>query len=240
MLIDCQESQISELREILEGTQLETTVENDELWFESDEFLPLTSSAHDTATISEIWKKVREQIAEINGVAIILNLEAWEPIALKNKQWEDDTGLRRWFPITASTQIFLQDSSALINKRQDLKAKTLHPATKYLIAAVSDKSVAKVLRLVNRGMDQVNLYRILELIKEDIGGYKQIEANGWASVQEIKAFTGSANNASVSGDDSRHGSIKNELPKKVVNLKEAQHFIDQIMRKWLAQKTKMV
>ena len=84
--------------------------------------------------------------------------------------------------------------------------------------------MAKALRLCSRELDWVNLYRIYEVISEDIGGLTS---------KEFDIFAGSANNSKVAGDYSRHGKMKEKTPKKTMKLADAQHLIKSKVREWV-------
>ena len=246
ILIICFEEQYQKLERILELIELQLRREGDKLWLESTQILPPSFSVKETSSISGIWKQARDLVDAINGAAK-LTMQNWLPITLKNMQWEDDSGNRKWMPITASGGIVMGSITveariqtlATINTTTHVNVKEIHPSALYLSSAVDDESVAKVLRLINREMDWTNLYRLLEVISEDVGGIKAIVERGWASEKRINIFKRSANNTSVSGDDSRHGKIQSgRLPEQSMELREARHFIDQLLREWLSIKVK--
>lgn len=106
-------------------------------------------------------------------------------------------------------------------------------------------------------MDWVDLYRLLEVVDEDVRTddsekrYKQIYENGWVredgEIQsytkegKIRAFTETANNSEVIGDLSRHGMIDGSDPFKdldleAVTLREARLLITDILLQWLEAK----
>ncbi|WP_173066912.1 hypothetical protein [Sulfurimicrobium lacus] len=97
------------------------------------------------------------------------------------------------------------------------------------------------MRLFSLDHDWVNLYRIYEVIEEDAkqpGKPKRgwVVKRGWATPDEYDAFTGSANNASVAGDHSRHGKINGGTPQRTMHLDEARHTVQRILRDWLNSK----
>ena len=89
----------------------------------------------------------------------------------------------------------------------------------------ADKNVAKVMRLMTYEMDWINLYRIYEVIRDDIGSQRVLIERGWCKKFQVNAFTGSANNSSVSGDLSRHGRTDSPIPSKIMELREGRNFV---------------
>ena len=100
--------------------------------------------------------------------------------------------------------------------------------SKFIPLALGDKTVAKALRLCSRELDWVNLYRIYEVISEDMGGLTGKEIK--------KIFKGSANNSNVTGDYSRHGKMNVGTPEETMRLADAQHLIKLKVREWIYKK----
>jgi hypothetical protein len=114
------------------------------------------------------------------------------------------------------------------------------PVFKWFTLANGDKAVAKVLRLVNvEEQDFVNLYRILEVILQEVG-IDEVCRRGWATRTAIRQFRKAANNPSVSGDAARHGVARDASDKKrqarAVLQDDAEAFVMGIVHAWLAQK----
>lgn len=114
------------------------------------------------------------------------------------------------------------------------------PARAMVLAqlAASDAAVAKVLRLLN-GADAktwVGLYRIHEVIDEDVGGQHRLEKSGWGSADDLRRFKHSANSVLVGGDESRHGKEPQVPPKNPMTLSEAEAYNKYIVQAWLACK----
>jgi hypothetical protein len=149
-----------------------------------------------------------------------------------------------WFPIMASAEIYLPASQLKATmstgnetgENNTVAAPVMHPAANLLLISQKDEGIAKVLRLQERKGDWINLYRILEVIREDMGGDPAIAAKGWANESDIEAFTASANNTAVTGDDSRHGNLKSKRPKRTMSLTKARHVIAGITRGWFDYK----
>ena len=56
-----------------------------------------------------------------------------------------------------------------------------------------DEAVERALRLYGKQLDWVGLYRIYEVIEQDVGGINNIAENDWSSKTKIKAFLNGLN-----------------------------------------------
>lgn len=243
LLIECPSAQVHILRDIVKPTGAFVVTEHEQVLLDSSVLVPEPFDEQDSDRTSSAWKRARDFLAAINGAALV-EIRMWMPIRLLNMMLVRPNRERLWFPITASVEIYETGDkvSATVRTREEaegIKSSSglaLHPAADLLLASCTDQSVAKVLRLQERESDWTNLYRIWEVICDDMGSKEDIEAAGWASVDDIKAFKASANNTSVAGDDSRHGKLKSGTPKMTMNITKARHLIDQITKSWLAHK----
>lgn len=104
--------------------------------------------------------------------------------------------------------------------------------------ALSDPVVAKVLRLVagDDAQTWVGMYRIHEVIKDNVGGGHLMEERGWGGTTMYKRFKHSANSVSVGGDEARHGVELTEPPKDPMTSEEAVAFLNYVVEAWLASK----
>lgn len=104
--------------------------------------------------------------------------------------------------------------------------------------AAEDAAIAKVLRLLSgpEAMTWVGLYRIREVIDDDVGRQHKLKKQGWGSAGDLKRFTHSANSVQVGGDKSRHGKDRQVPPKNPMTLVEAQAYVKYIVQSWLASK----
>jgi hypothetical protein len=114
---------------------------------------------------------------------------------------------------------------------------THDPSRDWVRAAEKDEAVSKALRLFGSDAeDWVGLYRLFEVIEQDVGGIMQIVATGWATEDSIRRFKHTANSPAVTGDLARHGREKTQPPKKPMDLSEASALIEVILHSWLRAK----
>lgn len=97
--------------------------------------------------------------------------------------------------------------------------------------AQNDENVDTVLRILgDHPIDLVNLYNILEVVKNDVGGIPKIVEEGWATRNTIVLFKRTANFLA------RHKNKKIEPPEKLMTLPEAKSLIGNIIRDWIKSK----
>lgn len=104
--------------------------------------------------------------------------------------------------------------------------------------SAANAAIAKVLRLLCApdAMTWVGLYRIHEVIEEDVGGQRKLEKQGWCSAEDLRRFRHSANSVQVGGDQSRHGKEPQVPPKNPMTLAEAEAYAKYIVQAWLTSK----
>jgi hypothetical protein len=104
--------------------------------------------------------------------------------------------------------------------------------------AFVDDAVAKALRLrgATDSKSWAGLYRIYEVIRDDVGGESRLSKFDPDIPKEANRFTHSANSPQVGGDQSRHGVSNHQPPKKPMSLAEADTFVTNLLRLWVESK----
>lgn len=229
--INCSEDQISYLTSVFDATPVSLVEREDGVYLRSTEIVEEEFDEENSEFISESWEQARQFIAVVNGAVKIekeMEIESWTPFSLENMKVISLDGSEEWFPITGSAHLGSM-------RRKSISAKNL------LRLADESVHVAKALRLQCQDMDWVNLYRLFEVVREDVGGDDQIAEKGWAIKDEINKFTGSANNSSVTGDEARHGKIDGYgQPSEIMTLREARLLIQEIVLRWMEAKTSSI
>lgn len=134
------------------------------------------------------------------------------------------------FTVGALIGVRREDGSVAYSDPRDCMSSWLDLATR-------DSNVAKVLRLFDANcQDWVSLFRILEVIEEDVKGADAIENRGWAKKSHIRIFKHTANSVAASGDLARHGKEETQPPKQPMRLEIARAFIKYIAAAWLHEK----
>jgi hypothetical protein len=106
----------------------------------------------------------------------------------------------------------------------------------WLEMGMKDQSVAKVLRLYTQPLDWVGLYRIYEVIENDLGGLAALASVGWAKKNKIQLFKHTSNSPCAIGDDARHGKESSQPPPQPMKLHEAKNLVKNLISAWLKNK----
>lgn len=114
--------------------------------------------------------------------------------------------------------------------------KPADPIMGWLAAGLSDDSVGKVLRLLAQEQNWVELYRIFEVVENDMGGIDNIVEFDLFSKGQLKLFKHTANSPGAVGDDSRHGKETTQPPKNPMLISEARVLIQTLVHQWLRRK----
>ena len=106
---------------------------------------------------------------------------------------------------------------------------------RWLQCAQTDSDVAEALDLFGLQPESErerrrNLYSILEIIREDVGGDKAIAARGWASINEVGRCGRSLNLA-------RHARPTGTPPAKPMRISEAESLIRRLMKSWITDRS---
>lgn len=95
------------------------------------------------------------------------------------------------------------------------------------------KQVREVLHFFNE-VTWINLYKVFEIIRDDVGGQKNIEKlydKKW-----IKIFTQAAQSRDLLGDDARHAAKKYKVPEIELSIYDAHKIIRGIFHNWILKK----
>ena len=196
-----------------------------------DRFFIRSGSFNDCEYIEDVLKQGEEIIKVINGISEV-NLGLNSKIRIlgatiideevKNivKNYREDC-----FNATISIRTELNDESKPENSMEN-----------WIELSEIDENIRKVFRLLNYGLDSfVNMYRIYEIIRNDLGkSYLKILE---IDKSEIDRFTGSANRPDASGELARHGYLPGEPMKQPpMRLGEANNFVYEMIYKWIHYK----
>ena len=81
-----------------------------------------------------------------------------------------------------------------------------------------------------------NLYKIFEIIDEDLEGNRKIYSLG--ETDKLRLFKQTSQSRKAIGDLARHASTKYKPPKKIMSLDEAYFIISSLFKKWVDSKEK--
>ena len=182
-----------------------------------------------------------EIIEWLNG-ASKLTLNSRKPISISSIEKVHDDGKKEIF-VSVTDTINIRDSFSISITDKDEKTTEIHmadPISDWIAIANNDNNAAKVLRLVGaKQLDWVGLYRIFEVIENDVGKIDHIVDNGWATKASIKRFKHTANSPASIGDDARHGKEATSPPPKPMSLSEGKSLVENIIHNWLNSKKQL-
>ncbi|HEU0130298.1 MAG TPA: hypothetical protein VFQ85_04815 [Mycobacteriales bacterium] len=79
----------------------------------------------------------------------------------------------------------------------------------------------------------VELYKVFEIVRADVGGDNRLSGSGLALPVEISAFRASACLPSVSGSAARHARASGGVPKRTMTIDEGRRFVRRLVAAWL-------
>lgn len=105
-------------------------------------------------------------------------------------------------------------------------------STSRLTAALQHDGIARAL-IYMREPSWWNLYKIYEVIGEEVGGKEEIWKAGWATKQELSDFRQTAQSREALGDAARHAAKKFKAPENPMSLSRARSLIMGLLRNWI-------
>jgi hypothetical protein len=203
---------------------------------EGQDFVLKSTGFNSLKDVQDVKNKASEILALVNGAAR-LDLGMRKPLSMAHVVKDD--GTREVF-VEISDTLTLHDRVTASVVASDGTVQEVHqvsPIPSWVATAQRDANVAKVLRLFGIGhYDWVNLYRIYEVVENDIGGISNIVKKGWATRKTIERFKHTANSPGAIGDESRHGKQTSQPPKDPMTLSEAKSLVETILHNWLRMK----
>jgi hypothetical protein len=219
-------SDLQELSKSLNSPELCISQEDQKYVLKSSNFDQLKNAA-------DVRKRAEEILSLLNGTTK-LALGTQQKLTIDAVVEMRDDGKK-------VTVLFLSDTlpvgsiTSTSTKTDNGKVQENHPADpipNWIRTAQTDKNVAEIFQVLGTSvLNWINLYRVYEIIKSDVGGIDTIVDNGWTTKGQIDLFKQTA-------QPYRHGKLKGTPPKKPMTLSEAKSLIKRILRSWLRAKSK--
>ena len=105
----------------------------------------------------------------------------------------------------------------------------------WISLAKTDKAVADALHFF-RDNTWISLYKVYEIISEDVGGEEAIIRNGWATERRLSRFRQTAQSKAALGDQARHAASRFKPPSRPMTIREAGSLLRGVMLSWLSSK----
>lgn len=225
---------LEDLPSLLRLPELSVIEEDGSYYLQSSEFDSLTS-------VDEVFKRGVELIETVNGVAKLYR-DNFCDVAEDGVTHVEDDGRRSHHTYLHISNVTMRSKvSAIITVTKSngsQPAVNQHsPLESWVYLAQKYKPVAAALHFY-REDSWINLYKVYETIRDDIGGDRIFVKNGWVSKSELSRFTQTAQSIKALGDQARHASSK-KYPSPDVPMShcEAKSMIKSILMKWLATKS---
>ena len=173
-------------------------------------------------TASEVRKASKLIIQVLNGAAK-LHFEFYSQVEVDNSiKGIDDNGQMHSFGFGGGT-------GRRINSTYEDPTRV----RKWLSKAICEKNSSDMLRFFSE-QSWFSLYKIHELLKEEVG---DVTERGWATKQEKKRFTQTAQSQESLGDAARHATKKFKPHSNPMSLTEARAFIKGLLLEYFCSLT---
>ncbi len=174
-----------------------------------------------------------------NEILSLINGSAWLVIGMRKPLEEvrvcrvnDDGKINRFVSLSGSIRARSRVKGRLITKDGEVQEiDQAGPIPEFIATSQHEENVATVLSLLgDHPKDWVNLYRILEVVEDDVEGIPKIIEKGWGTKKAIKLFKRTANYVA------RHKDKKIKQPKNPMTPSEAESLIRTIIISWIQSK----
>ena len=203
---------------------------------EGDGFVLRSPDLDDLSDAREVEQRARKLVAVLNGLARI-EVPDFTPVAVSGGIVKYDGGRREFSLHCEPDEYRLRPGlTQLIGPDRQRATPPPRPMAAWAALAQRDANARQVLGLFAEQPDPVNLYRVFEVIRADVGGEDALIANGWTSGNQITRFRRTANSVSALGTEARHGVEPTAPPANPMSGLEMQTFVTGLLEKWLASK----
>ena len=180
-----------------------------------------------------LYEAVSAVLRRANGVARALE-DGFRPVRLSGR-FSEDNGAHHHVVLAETAEARDQALPVLVAK-DGVTQQPPSPAPGYLNAATHHPDVVEVLDLLGKDVVALrwfDLYKIYEIVRDNVGGEQGLIAKNWVPEAEIKAFRASANLPALSGVEARHARRPPGTPKHTMTLHQARNMISGLVVAWL-------
>jgi hypothetical protein len=218
--VEGEKEDLRELSRLLNSPDLNISEEEGAFILRSSGFGPLPDS-------KDIHEVSTTLVEILNGAAKLYN-EGFQGIAAKAVVRVDENGRRsKYIRLTAQPRSF---HLRALPSRHDLVGC-------WFAIALGDVHAARALILYGSlEHNWRNLYMVLEVIKDDVGGYDRLCQEGWVPKAKVRQFKHTANSFLAIAREARHADVSRQPPKVPMPLEEAKWLVHDLLCKWLESK----
>jgi len=214
------------------GSPENTVIEEDGSYYlKSSQFKSLGSA-------DEVREHAIDMIKKLNGV-VKLHIPSFRGVSEAGVTMIEEGGRRHHYVyLEGSIKLRSKVSANLTVTKTDDKPQTAPPHSNvesWIRLAKTDKAVADALHFF-REDTWISLYKVYEIISDDVGGQQVITKNGWATNQKLSRFTQTAQSKAALGDLARHAANKFKPPSQPMTIEDARSLLREIILNWLSSK----
>jgi hypothetical protein len=176
-------------------------------------------------------------VKRVNGTARAAD-PSFQPVRLTNKYTAPDGSVTALISGTGTIRVKMKAEAIAV--RSDGTPVPQPPRVprgpRYVKLADQDPNVADALRVLGQPeqLDWYDVYKVLEIVEDAVGGESEVAKRGWAASGAIKRLTASANHPGISGDEARHARMKNTPgAKSSMTLSEADGLVRRLVAHWI-------
>jgi hypothetical protein len=219
-----EQGDLQELKEILLG--------HDPCIIEEDSNFHLTSKAWNKLGESREVEAQAKDFIQLLENSIYIHSRDTTPLAIGGIVRIDNEG-RKHYIMNAEPGIYtIRGPKATLGGPRPFESRAEHQVIKVLRASTKNSVVVDALRFFRKG-DWVSLYKVYEIVRDDVGGNPAISDRGWLTKPTRSRFTGTAQSREALGDEARHASRNYRPPKKPMQIREARAIIGDLLLKWI-------
>lgn len=180
---------------------------------------------------SRVYEVASSLLQRVNGVARVRSSN-YRPVRLVGR-FSDDAGRQHTVVLAETVEVRAYVPPVAVVVDGQPRQTPPPPGPGYVQLAAAHPDVAEVLEILGKAgsaPDWVDLYKIFEIVRNNVAG---LDKKGWVTSAELSAFTASANRPDVSGAQARHARMHGGPPKRTMTLMEARQMISVLATAWL-------
>jgi hypothetical protein len=194
----------------------------------------------DLDVLSDAWlvrERAVEHVAVFSGLSRIGEGDDKARAVVVGAIFREDGTRRDTFVAPQSVEIRMRGRAVALRGPCDPATPVATGYAAWATAAKRDPKVKLALQHFSLEPSAESLWKVYEVIRDDVGGKANILSKGWATANEIDSFR-SVHYPSVLGGKARHGiEPKNPAaPTAPMSLAEARQFVRRLLKHWLTSK----
>jgi len=198
------------------------------------EFVLSSTEFDGLSDATDVKSRADAIVRRING-SYRLSGQSYDPVQATGSL--KDGGRRHAVVIADTVTVRVSVGDVHVLADGTVKAPPQSAASRRVGRAASDPAVSEALEVIgDADVDWPRLYKVYEIVKDDVGGQSDVDSLPGVSSAERSAFSASANRPDVSGDGARHARMGGDRPKQTMTLAEGRDFIGRLVDAWISTK----